>query len=141
MMIGYPGSGKSTLALQLKNGQPVGTVEILDGDTLSTSKKIVKELKRCLDSGKSVIVDACNHTLERRQDIINECKSRNIQVYGLWIMKSMEESMAQAAKREEDLRASGDPNPKHISRIAYYTIRKNYVPPTMDEGFTGITSI
>lgn len=130
VMIGYPGSGKSTIAHQIANNNP--NISVLDGDALKTSNKVIVELRKRLDAGSSAIIDACNNTLERRQAIINECQARNIPVYGLWIRKSMEESMLQAKKREE----AGGP---HISKMAFYTMRKNFIEPTLAEGFLGIS--
>lgn len=133
ILIGYPASGKSTFARQSTTNSN-GSIIILDGDSLKTSQKVVSELKKNLDAGRSVIVDACNNSVERRNAIIVECHARGIPVYAFYFQVTMEECMQRAKQREDQ----GGP---HISKIAFYTMRKKFILPDMSEGFSGIQVI
>jgi predicted kinase len=131
ILVGLPASGKSTYAKWLSQGS---NSEILDGDTLKTSKKVEQELKYKLNEGKNVIVDACNVSLQRRTPLIKQCKQRNIHVYAIYFKIPLEICKERAKKRELE-------TGKHISTIAYNKLNKDFIEPTLEEGFDGILYI
>jgi bifunctional polynucleotide phosphatase/kinase len=118
----------------------------LDGDSLKTSPKMVKALKFALERGCSCVVDATNVTVERRKDIIDECQRYSIQhnqqirVHCVIFKIPLPICMERRTKREADRVARGEPI-AHIPDIAFYTLNKKYVEPTLAEGFAGITVI
>jgi bifunctional polynucleotide phosphatase/kinase len=118
----------------------------LDGDTLKTSPKMVKALKFALERGCSCVVDATNVTLERRKDIIDECRrhsvqtNRRVHVYCVVFRVPMPICMERRTKREADKLAQGEPV-AHIPDIAFYTLNKKYAEPTLAEGFDGIAVV
>lgn len=150
VLVGQIGSGKSTYA---KTYYPHYTR--LSGDILKTSKKIVSELKKALDRGESVVVDATNVTLERRRDIITECKTgpmplksgqpnyrqADIKIYAVVFRIDMDICMERAKTREaKGVDEQGQPIP-HIPAIAFYKLNKSFVDPTLAEGFDFIGEI
>lgn len=137
VLVGYPGCGKTTFAhVHYPN------YIRLDGDSLKTSKNVVKSLVQALDTTTSgVIVDATNMTIDRRRPLIAECKKRNIKIYCVYFNLSAEICMQRSNLREQQAIQLGQ-IPKHIPKIAYYKLRSQFVMPTVDEGFeyVGITA-
>lgn len=112
----------------------------LEGDTLKTSPKIVAALKAALDRGQNVIVDATNVTVERRKDIIDECRRRMIKVYAVVFKIPLDVCMQRRTKREAAKLASGEAV-AHIPDVAFYTLNKKYVEPGPAEGFEAIVYV
>jgi|SRR5579885_1681866 len=132
VLVGYPASGKSTWANWFVTTN--SNLIILDGDVLKTSKKVEKELMYKLNEGRSVIVDACNHSLKRRSPLIQQCKQRNIPIFAIYFKIPLEVCKARAKIREEQIG-------KHIPAIAYNKMKKDFVEPSLPEGFLGISFI
>jgi predicted kinase len=132
IMIGYPASGKSGTSALLKQANP--NLVVLDGDTLKTKEKVQRELRKALDGGFSVLIDACHTSLSRRQPIIAEAKARGLEIYAFWITTPFETCMIRNKIREEQ-------TGKKVPKVAFYMHRKDYVEPTLEEGFTGIVII
>ena len=126
VMVGYPGSGKSTLA---KTAFPNYTV--IDGDKLKTGADMVKAAKAPVNAQNSLVFDATNGDTKRRASYIEWAKTNNIPIRAVWVDKTIDAAMEAATERE----AKGGP---HIPRIAFYTFRKRFEEPTIDEGFTSI---
>lgn len=128
-MVGYPGSGKTTYAQK-----ELSDHFRLDGDSLKTSDRVCRELRKQLQAGKSCVVDATNVTLERRAAAIAVAKEFNVPVRCILFEKSMEDSMEMADQR---FKAGG---PK-IPKIAFYKLRKSFVLPSVEEGFSEINEV
>ena len=122
IMVGYPGSGKSTFAKKKFNGYL-----ILSGDILKTESKILKQLEKGLDEGKSIVIDATNPNKEKRSVFIKTAKKRGISVRIVHITTSIEESLLQNQNR--DIK---------VPKIAFYVYRKKFEKPTKDEGVNEI---
>lgn len=118
IMVGYPGSGKSTFVKQKINGYL-----ILSGDILKTESKILKQLEKGLDEGKSIVIDATNPSKEKRLVFIKVAKKKRINVRIVHITTPIEESLLQNQNR--DIK---------IPKIAFYIYRKKFIKPNKDEG-------
>ena len=127
IMIGYPGSGKSTIAAQVF--KPAG-YEIMSGDELKTSTKMIKVATSFINKGTSVVFDATNPAKKKRKEYIDFAKEHNIPIRCIHVATNLEESMAQNQKRPKD---------KIVPRIAYNIYKKNFEEPTTDEGCEVIT--
>jgi hypothetical protein len=66
IMIGYPGFGKSTIVSQIF--KPAG-YEIMSGDELKTSTKMIKVATPFINKGKSVVFDATNPAKRNEKSI------------------------------------------------------------------------
>lgn len=128
ILIGYPASGKTTFAEE--NLVSENCIRI-DGDSLKTAERMNIALLKILYSEKSAIVDATNMTLIRRSAIfeaLNKFGMKKIaNVIGIWFQMSLENCYARNRLRK-----------KPIPKIAYYKLRKDFVEPTLEEGFTEI---
>lgn len=68
IFVGMPGSGKTTFYEEYLS--PRGYVHI-NQDTLKTKNKVLSTLKKSLQEGKSVAVDATNPSSDKRREYIN----------------------------------------------------------------------
>ena len=131
VMIGYPGSGKTTIAKSSFSGY-----EYIDGDKLKTGPRMVAaaEKGRTITKCTSFVFDATNASKERRAFYIDWAKSHGIPIRAIWVDVSIDSAMEAAKKRETE---TGD----SIPRIAFYTFRKRFEEPTIDEGFYSVQRI
>lgn len=133
MMVGYPGSGKTRLSQWIINNS--SEWRWCNRDELSTDAKCLKIAKETLDNGQSIIIDNTNPTPANRKPYIDLAKKLNIPIH-LWILDiSLEVAWHQNWIRT--FKTGLDPVPK----VAYYTYRKRYIKPTLDEGFSSIRYI
>lgn len=123
IMVGYPASGKTTLAKELEKQ---GNYLRIDGDSLKTGQRMVKEAEKHVSTKKSIIFDATNGTKERRRIYIDFAKKHGLPVQCIWKTTSIEMSMEQNRERQR----KGGPK---VPDIAYYTYRKKFEAPTNDE--------
>ncbi len=112
----------------------------VDGDTLKTSPKIVAGLRAALDRGQNALVDATNVTIERRKDILDECRRRGIKAYAVVFKIPLAVCMQRRTKRENAKLAGGEAV-AHIPDVAFYTLNKKYVEPGPSEGFAAIVYV
>jgi len=131
VLVGYPGSGKSTVALRLAES---GNAQLIDGDSLKTAAKMVKAAMAC--APLSPIFDATNGTLARRAPYIAFAKAHGLHVRAIWIDAPIDVAMANAAYRE-----SLSSEAPHIPKVAFYTYRKRFEEPTLEEGFASVQRI
>jgi bifunctional polynucleotide phosphatase/kinase len=120
IMVGYPGSGKSTFA-----SETFKEYEILSGDKLKTSKKMIKEGLKFLKEGKSIVFDATNGTKAKREEYINAVKEFNIPIRCIYLKTSMEESLYRNSLREHK-----------VPKIVYNVYKSRFEYPDENEGFT-----
>jgi bifunctional polynucleotide phosphatase/kinase len=130
VLIGYPGSGKSHFA-NCFYGINKNYV-VLHGDQYKTSTKMISVAKPLIESGKSIVFDATNPTIEKRKEYINLAKKYNLFIRCIHITTSMEESL---------LRNNSRPSEQIVPKIAYYVYKKKFEEPTMSEGFNHLTSL
>jgi bifunctional polynucleotide phosphatase/kinase len=122
IMVGYPSSMKSSfIETYLKH-----KYTIMEGDTLKTLPKIIKETEKELKKGKSVVIDRTNPKKEDRVQLINLAKKYNFNIR-IFISKiTIEQALELNAKRFEQ-------TGKKISKIAFYRFRKYFVYPDSNE--------
>ena len=116
LLVGYPASGKSTLSSELTN------FEIVSRDILKTPAKCLKKCRELLEGGKKVIIDNLNTNTEARLPYIQLAKTCGVRVGCL----DMNVGMLEAMKRNEG-------RDTHVPKIVFYTFRKNYISPSLDE--------
>lgn len=121
IMVGHPGSGKSTISNSVFGSSD--RYKVLHGDDLKTSSKIIKEGKKYLQAGLSIVVDATNPSIEKRKEYIDLAKSFGIKARCVHVCTSFDESLQRNNNRE-----------KVVPKIVYYTYRKKFVEPSVDEG-------
>ena len=124
MMVGLPGSGKSTF---IKN--QLGNYQYISGDILKTTPKIVKAIKELYGfHGDSlrVVIDACNHTVEKRKTYIDLGNQLCLPIRCIWIDVAKETAIAQNELRRDTV--------GYLPKIAIYTIAKRFETPTNAEG-------
>jgi bifunctional polynucleotide phosphatase/kinase len=122
VMVGYPGSGKSTVAHDVFRAKGY---EVIDGDTLKTTSKMINVAKKVVSTGVSVVFDATNPTIAKRAEYIAFANAAGLPVRCIHVATSMEEAVARNNTR---------PKEKGIPMIAYYTYRKRFEQPTNQEG-------
>ncbi|NBO36483.1 HAD-IIIA family hydrolase [bacterium] len=125
VMVGYPGSGKSTIASQFSE-----KYKVLEGDILKTSANMIKEAKKYIKEGYSVIFDATNPTIKKRKEYIDVAKKYGLHTRCILMQTDMIESMFRNNRRN-----------KVIPKVTYFVYRKKYEEPTINEGFDEIIRI
>ena len=121
ILVGYPASGKSTFART-----KLPSHHILSGDELKTLPKMIKEAKKQLDAGKSVVFDATNPKPENRSKIIELAKTYKIPVRCFVSNVDIDTAFEWNTKRMNE-------TGKKVPKVAFYVFRKNYVRPTKEE--------
>jgi len=129
LMVGLPGSGKSTF---VKN--QLGNYQYISGDVLKTTPKIIKAIKElyCFHGDSlRVVIDACNHTVEKRKTYIDLANQIELSIRCIWIDVAKETAIAQNELRKDTL--------GYLPKIAIYTIAKRFEAPSSSEGIEIIT--
>ena len=119
IMVGYPSSGKSTLCKNNLRGY-----EVISGDLLKTQKKMIAAALPFVKGGKSVVFDATHGTIEKRKTIIDFATTHNVPARMIVMPFDIDRALELNTKRATQT------GTKPISKIAYYTYRKKYEPPT-----------
>ena len=122
ILVGFPGSGKTTMSTLFESSEHY---EILHGDDLKTESKMKKAVKSGIEHGKSVLIDATNPSIKKRNVFIELVRkiNKDIHIRVIELSTSMEESVYRNSMRE-----------KPVPKIVFYVFRKNYEKPSLDEG-------
>lgn len=137
IIVGYPGSGKSTLAKSLQD-KIVDDCIIINQDALKTLAKCLNVFKSALNENKSVIIDATNYTIEKRNkylEIFNKMKDKSEYIVRCCIFDTSYE-LAMHNNHYRFLKTG-----KIISEVVYRTYRKYFEAPTEKEGFDEINHV
>lgn len=132
IMVGYPGSGKSSVAKELVAAS--AQYVIVDGDTLKTPAKMIKEMTKIIQSGKSPIIDATNPTKAGREKFMDVAHQHKLPVRCVWVTTSLEEAMLRNKDRNDHAKAG-------VPAIVYYVYRKKFEKPTVQEGFKTVVEL
>ncbi|XP_011299575.1 uncharacterized protein F21D5.5 isoform X2 [Fopius arisanus] len=131
LMVGAPGTGKTHVVQNyLKDYHHINR------DRLGSWQKCVAEMEKILSKGKSVVIDNTNPDPTSRQRFLHVAKSKNIPVRCFLMKTSVEH-----AKHNNRFRELTDPSHMVISEIIINSYVKNFVEPSMDEGFSEIVKI
>lgn len=123
IMVGFPGSGKSTIAKQIcKNENYI----LIEGDVYKNSNKMIKKSLEFILQNKSIIFDATNSSIKKRQEYILFAQKYNYNVKCIHVTTSLDISYKRNKNREEI---------KQVPKIAYHVYKKYYEEPTEKEGF------
>jgi len=134
VFVGFPASGKSTLAQTYM--VPKGYVHV-NRDTLQTPAKCLKAAQAALAEGKSVVIDNTNPKIDGRSDYIAAAKKAKVPVRCFRF--DVSEDLAKHLNYYRE-RITNGASP-HVPRIGYAVYKKNYVEPTLKEGFSEIKVI
>nr|XP_054763996.1 bifunctional polynucleotide phosphatase/kinase-like [Lytechinus pictus] len=134
IMVGPPASGKSTFAkaMLVSNGY-----EWINRDTLNTPAKCFKATEAAISAGKNVVIDNTNPSKSARADYIDLAKEAGY-VVRCFIMDTPLELAFHMNMYRQSLTEGGV---RRIPQVAYNIYKKNYMAPTLDEGFKTIEKI
>ncbi|KAK0089927.1 hypothetical protein PV325_004679 [Microctonus aethiopoides] len=131
ILVGGPGSGKSNLALNyLKNYVHINR------DTLGSWQKCISSMKQALDDGKCVVIDNTNPDIASRKRFLDVANTHNVPARCFIMNTSLEN-----AKHNNRFRELTDPSHMVISDIIINSYTKNYVEPSITEGFKEIVRV
>ena len=119
ILIGYPASGKSTYTTTV-----LKDFKRINRDELKTMPKCIKECEKELLNDNSVVIDNLNHTHKSRKDFIDLAKKHNVWCVGIHINTSFQQAEMWNNQRENK-----------VPKIVFYTYRKNFENPSLEEGF------
>lgn len=126
IMVGYPGSGKSTVAKNITN------YVWIEGDVYKTSSKMIKKATELVKDRKSVIFDATNSSIKKRNEYIQFAKKYGYKVKCIHMTTSNDESYKRNLKRPES---------EKVPKIAYSVYNKYYEEPQLTEGIDEIIKL
>lgn len=127
IMCGYPASGKSSFAKSLSDKYLVISQDIYK--TLSKTKKVFME-----NIGKRpIIIDNTSPDIKSREFYIEQARLHDISIDCVHCFTPLH-----VAYHLNYLRCEKSSTPKFIPKIAYFTYRKIFQPPSLDEGFSNI---
>ena len=129
VMVGYPASGKSTW---IRNNLNSEQFQRIDGDSLKTQPKMIKEGERIIGLGGSPVFDATHGTVEKRAKIIEWARKHGLPVTCVWLTAPIDVAMDFNNER-------GHQGGPRVPAIAFYAFRKRFEPPTAAEGAELVT--
>ena len=131
MMIGSPASGKSTIS------KSIGNYKNINQDELKTKAVCLKMCNKYLKEGHSVVVDRTNPRISDRKEFIDLANKFNVIVRCVWVTTSPEMCEHLNMYRAQISKDKRDPVPIIAMRI----FRKNFVEPSVNEGFSNIFKV
>lgn len=134
MMVGIPGSGKSTYVQKYISPH---NYEIINRDSFKTMTVCLTECMKHFKSGKSVVIDNTNPTIEAREKFITLAKKYNYQCR-CFIM-DIDFNLAKHNSYYRHYHSDGKIN--LIPEIVYNKYKKTYEEPNQKEGFESIIKI
>ena len=124
IMVGYPGSGKSTIANYICNSDNYVSI---NSDDYKTTSKMLKKAKDYLLNKSSIIFDATNSSIKKRNEYITFAKKNNYyNIKCIHVSTPLSVSFKRNRLRKEE---------KQVPKIAYSVYTKHYQEPSSDEGF------
>lgn len=130
--VGYPGSGKSHF---VKNSIVTAGYSYINQDTGGTLKKCLTQMESELKKKKSVVVDNTNTNIKQRKVFTDLAKKYGVKYRCLLFNTPIGLCMHNAYFR------SCIDGEKMIPKIVYNVMQKNYVEPSIDEGFFAIDKV
>jgi bifunctional polynucleotide phosphatase/kinase len=134
IMVGVPGSGKSTFVKKYIAPHNYG---IINRDTSKTIQKCIKECIQFIKSGRSIVIDNTNPTIESREKFIKIATDRGY-MCRCFIMNT-DVALAKHNMCYRHYISGGQIDT--IPNIVYNIYKKKYDPPERNEGFEEINTI
>jgi bifunctional polynucleotide phosphatase/kinase len=123
LLVGFPSCGKSHFA-----NRYLFNFQIINQDKLKTLNNCLKLTKQSIEKKKNLVIDNTNLTLETRKTWIDLAKQNKYKVVVIWFQTPFELCLHNNYLRNF---TSSVPS---IKKIVYYTMRKRFVEPTLEEG-------
>lgn len=133
--VGFPASGKSTFFHS--HVIPKGYVYV-NRDTLGSWQNCVSASERALKEGRSVAVDNTNPDPESRKRYVDVAKAAGVPCRCFQFTATLHQ-----AKHNNRFREMAPSDTKHakVNDMVFHSYRKNFVAPTLSEGFSEILQI
>ncbi|XP_014467773.1 PREDICTED: uncharacterized protein F21D5.5 [Dinoponera quadriceps] len=131
LMVGSPGSGKSYFAKHY-----LKEYEYVNRDALRSWQKCAAMVEQYLNQEKSVVIDNTNPDPASRQRYTEVAKKYKVPVRCFVMTTSM-----QHAKHNNKFRELTDPSHVPVNEIIINSYAKNYVPPSLEEGYKEIVEV
>lgn len=130
IMVGYPASGKTYYSERVLKERYGFTV--FHKDDYKTEKQFINAAKKHLDKG--LVLDATNANVEKRKKMMEQFPGKKYYVFHL--MTDIDTAMA-----NDSTRAVSAEGRDRLPKIAFYSYRKRYEEPTIEEGFERIYQV
>jgi poly(3-hydroxybutyrate) depolymerase len=126
ILIGLQGSGKTTFHRQrfAESHAYVSMDRFPNAHHKAT--RVVTEIARALDAGRSVVVDNTNPSIAVRAPLIRTARARGAEVVGYYVEATTREALARNRRREGKAR---------IPDVGIFATAKRLEPPLRAEGF------
>ena len=126
IFIGLPASGKSTFFRERFAGTHDHVSKDLLGHNRRPQRRQEQLIEESLASGRSVVIDNTNPSVEVRAPLIAAARRRGAEVVGYFFVTEAGDALRRNRTREGRDR---------VPDVAIFTVRKRLEPPTMAEGF------
>jgi predicted kinase len=125
ILIGLQAAGKTTLYRERFPGHVHVSMDLFP-NARRRADRVVGELTRALDAGRSVVVDNTNPTIAVRAPLIRAARACGATVVGYYVEARIEEALARNRRREGKAR---------VPDVAIFATAKRLEPPLRAEGF------
>ena len=130
VLVGLQGAGKTTLYRERFAASHAHVSMDLFPNARHKSARLLRDLARALDEGRSVVVDNTNPTPEVRTPLIAAAVARGAQVIGYSVEVTPGEALPRNRMREGKAR---------VPDVAIHSTAKRLQPPADRRGSTGCT--
>ena len=102
ILIGIQASGKTTFCQKY-----FSDFEIVSLDIIKTRKKEDKTINEIINSGKNLVIDNTNSTIEERKKYIDIAQQNGYKTVGIYFRSSVDECLKRNSKRENNVPLKG----------------------------------
>lgn len=125
IMMGYPGSGKTTVANEICSRN--NYIHIKGDEYKSNMNKMIKASLEYINDKKSIVFDATNSSIKKRNLYVQLAKKHNYNVQCIHLSSPLDISYKRNLVRQDK---------KIVPKIAYSVYKKHYQAPNDEEGYT-----
>ncbi len=125
ILIGLQGAGKTTFYRRAFPDHAHVSMDLFP-NARRKADRVVAEIARALDAGRSVVVDNTNPTAAVRAPLIAAALARGATVIGYYLEAEKRDALARNRQREGRAR---------VPDVAIFATAKRLEPPRMAEGF------
>ncbi|XP_046649857.1 uncharacterized protein F21D5.5-like [Daphnia pulicaria] len=133
LLVGFPGSGKSHFAEQ---HALQSSYDVINRDSLGTWQKCAAAVEKCLDAGKSVLIDNTNPDKESRSRFVRLASTRGLPCRCFVMNTTMTHAL-----HNNKFRELTDSKHVPVSRMIFNVHKSKYQEPSLDEGFSQIVRV